>query len=406
MRHQERKLKRKRNIKKRKAKINHVILRRTKSKVRVKKKRKTKRTRMGCLLPSHQEYPHPMKEERENDLTRCHSCLELRKLVKERPALQRSTMVLNVLNQTQMLLPALPQPKRTQVEVGPLAVTVKKMADHHLNVPDHPGVAPHHHVSSEDTTVMNLADHDVLVVDLLVEETATIGVTGIKSHAVDPTLVALSVPQRGAVLTAVVAIATQTVTVTTVMKNVATDQEDPPLTQTTRGVIVAGLTDDITPPLPLRTLVLAHVLTVVENIIIGDTSGVVVAALVAVVEAAVLAPIDAAATVVAEVLQVVHLAPLKVLHIVMVIAGDLTVPHEGVISTGHAFTVLSLRGQLPAHSPETRTLHQHKQLGVAVELPQKREEVLQNTGIHSQLGNSWRKSNLEKKGVNLELAPS
>lgn len=56
MRHQERKQKRKRNIKERKAKINHVALMKLKQReVAVRKKRKTRMTKMEYPLLSHQE---------------------------------------------------------------------------------------------------------------------------------------------------------------------------------------------------------------------------------------------------------------------------------------------------------------------------------------------------------------
>lgn len=275
------------------------------------------------------------------------------------------------------------------------------MVDHHLNVLDQLAVAPHHHVSSADTAVMILVDH---VVGHHVEETTTIDATEVKSHTVDPTQVAQSVPQQVAVLTVAVAVATQTVTVTTVMKNVATDQEYPPQTQTMRGVTVVDLTGDITPPhLQRKTRVRVHAHTAAGNIIGGDTNGAVVAALVEVVGVAVPVPTVAAATVAAVALPVVHLSPPRALHIDMVTAGDLTAQHADGISTDRESTVPSLLDPLPAHKPETATPHRHKELEV-VEVPQRRVEVLQNIEIHSQLDNSWKKSNLEKEGMNLVLA--
>lgn len=276
------------------------------------------------------------------------------------------------------------------------------MEDHPLNVLDQLAVAPHHHVSSADTAVMILGDH---VVGRLVEETTTIDATEDKSHAADPTQVARSVPQQGAVLTVAVAIATQTATVTTVMKNVATDQEYPPQTQTMRGVIVGDLTGDITPHLLQRKIhVHAHAHIAAGNIIGGDTNGAAVAAPVVVVGVAAPVPTDAAATVAAVALPVVHLAPPRALLIDMVTAGDLTAQHGDGISTDRESTVPSLLGLLPAHNPETAILHLYKELEVVVELPQRRAEVLQNIEIHSQLDNSWRKSSLEKEGMTLVLA--
>lgn len=276
------------------------------------------------------------------------------------------------------------------------------MVDHPLNVLDQLAVAPHHHASSADTAVMILDDH---VVGHHVEETTTIDATEVKSHAVDPTQVAQSVPQQGAVLTVAVAVATQTVTVTTVMKNVATDQEYPPQTQTMRGVVVGDLTGGITPHLLQRkTRVHVHAHTAAGNIIGGDTNGAVAAAPVVVAGVAAPAPTDAAATVAAVALPVVHLSPPRALHIDMVTAGDLTAQHSDGILTDPESTVPNLLGPLPAHIPETATLHRYKEQEVVVELPQRRVEGLQNIEIHSQLDNSWRKSNLEKEGMNLVLA--
>lgn len=279
------------------------------------------------------------------------------------------------------------------------------MVDHPLNVLDQLVVAPRHHVSSEDTAVTILDDQDVHIVGRLVEETTTIDATEVKSHAVDPTQVALSIPQQGAVLTVGVAIAIQTVTVTTVMKDVAADQEDLPLTQTMKGVIVGDLTGDVTPHLlQRRTPVHVHAHTAAGSIIGGDTNGAVVAAPVVVVGVAALVLTDAEATVAVVALLVVHLAPPRALHIGTVTAGDLTARRSGRISTGRESTVPGLQGPLPAHKPETATLHRHKEKEVVVELPQKREEGQQNIEIHSQLDNSWRKSNLKKEGMNLVLA--
>lgn len=229
------------------------------------------------------------------------------------------------------------------------------MEDHPLNGLDHLNVAPHRHVSSADTEVMIL---DVHVVGHPIEETTTIDATEVKSHTADLTLLALSVPQQGAVLTVAVAVATQKVTVTTV-KDVATDQEGLPQTQTMTGVMVADLTGDVTHLLQKRTRVHDRALEAAENIIDGDTKGVVVAAPVEVVGVAVLVLTDAVATVAAVALLVVHLALPRALHIGMVTVGDLTAQHGGGISIGHEFTDLSLQDPLPAHKTETATLHRH-----------------------------------------------
>lgn len=278
------------------------------------------------------------------------------------------------------------------------------MVGHPLNVLDQLTVTPHHHVSSEDTAVTILDDQDVHIVGRLVGETTTIDATEVKSHTVEPTQVALSVPQQGAVLTVAVAIAIQTVTVTTVMKDVADDQ-DVPLTQTIKGVIVGDLTGDVTPRLLQRmTPVLVHALIAAGSIISGDTNVAVVAAPAVVVGVAALVLTDAAATVAVAALLVVHLAPPRALHIGTVTTGDLTARCSGRISTGRESTIPSLQGPLPAHKHETATLHRHKEKEVVVELPQKREGGQQNIEIHSQLDNSWRKFNLKKEGMNLVLA--